>query len=115
MMPFTNTALDFLIRTNIDNSVQGRAWSLIGLVSQLGFFAAYMLSGVLADYVFTPLLVTGGVLADSVGKIIGTGSGRGMGLLIIIAGLLLSVASLIIYNLKSIKRLEDRGDLCITE
>lgn len=115
MMPFANTALDFLVRTNIDNSVQGRAWSLIGLVSQLGFVAAYMLSGVLADYVFTPLLVKGGVLAGSVGKIIGIGGGRGMGLLIIIAGLLLSVVSLIIYQLKSIKRLEDRGDLCITE
>lgn len=50
---------------------------MIGLLSQLGFVAAYMLAGVLADYVFTPLLVSGGVLADSVGRIIGTGSGRG--------------------------------------
>lgn len=115
MLPFTNTALDYLVRTNIDNSVQGRAWSLIGLVSQLGFVAAYSLSGVLADYVFTPLLVTGGVLAGSVGKVIGTGSGRGMGLLIIIAGLLLSLASLIIYHLKSIRSLENRGDICTTE
>jgi DHA3 family macrolide efflux protein-like MFS transporter len=115
MLPFTNTALDYLVRTNIDNSVQGRAWSLIGLVSQLGFVAAYTLSGVLADYVFTPLLVTGGVLAGSVGKVIGTGSGRGMGLLIIIAGLLLSASSLIIYHLKSIRSLENRGDVCTTE
>uniref|UniRef100_UPI0035A11016 MFS transporter n=2 Tax=Brevibacillus daliensis TaxID=2892995 RepID=UPI0035A11016 len=115
MMPFANTTLDFLVRTNIDNSVQGRAWSLIGLLSQLGFVAAYALSGVLADYVFTPLLVDGGVLADSVGKIIGTGSGRGMGLLIIIAGILLCVTSVILYNLKSVKKLENRGDLCITE
>lgn len=30
-----------------------------------------------------------GVLADSVGKLIGTGSGRGTGFLIIIAGILL--------------------------
>lgn len=115
MMPFANTTLDFLVRTNIDNSVQGRAWSLIGLISQLGYVAAYALSGVLADYVFTPLLVDGGVLADSVGKIIGTGSGRGMGLLIIIAGILLCVTSVILYNLKSVNKLENRGDLCITE
>jgi MFS family permease len=115
MMPFANTVLDFLVRTNIDNSVQGRAWSLIGLISQLGFVAAYAVSGVLADYVFTPLLVDGGVLADSVGKIIGTGSGRGTGLLIIIAGILLCATSVILYNLKSVKKLEYRGDLCITE
>ncbi|TCZ75479.1 MFS transporter [Paenibacillus albiflavus] len=115
MMPFANVSLDFLCRTNIDNSVQGRAWSLIGLISQLGFVAAYGFSGVLADYVFTPLLVEGGVLADSVGQIIGTGSGRGTGLLIIIAGILLCVTAIILYNLKSVKRLEDRGDLCITK
>lgn len=115
MLPFANTTLDFLIRTNIENSIQGRAWSLIGLVSQLGYVAAYALSGVLADYVFTPLLVKGGVLADSVGKITGTGIGRGTGLLIIIAGILLCVTSVILYNLKSVKKLENRGDLCITE
>jgi MFS family permease len=115
MMPFANAGLDFLIRTNIDNSVQGRAWALIGLISQLGFVLAYAVSGLLADYVFTPLLLEGGMLANSVGKIIGTGSGRGTGLLIIIAGLLLCVTSLVINNINSIKKLENRGSLCITE
>lgn len=113
-LPFANTSLDYLLRTNISNAVQGRAWSLIGLVSQLGFIAAYMLSGVLADHVFTPLLSDGGLLAGSVGRITGTGSGRGIGLLIILAGLLLSAAAVILYNLKSIKRLDSGGDLCTT-
>jgi MFS family permease len=100
MLPLANTSLDFLTRTNIENDLQGRAWGLIGLISQLGFVAAYALSG---------------VLADSMGKIIGTGSGRGAGLLIFIAGVLLSVASVILYNVKSIKNLENVGDLCIIE
>ncbi|WP_185903408.1 MFS transporter [Lysinibacillus sphaericus] len=115
MMPFANSTLDFLVRTNIDNAVQGRAWSLIGVISQFGFVAAYALSGVLADYVFTPLLVDGGLLADSVGKITGTGQGRGTGLLIIIAGILLCVTSFILFNLKSVKKLENRGDVCISD
>ncbi|WP_199777655.1 MFS transporter [Lysinibacillus sp. FJAT-14745] len=115
MMPFANSSLDFLVRTNIDNAVQGRAWSLIGVISQFGFVAAYALSGVLADYVFTPLLVDGGLLADSVGKITGTGQGRGTGLLIIIAGILLSITSFILFNLKSVKKLENRGDVCISD
>lgn len=106
MLPFANTSLDYLVRINMDNAVQGRAWSLIGIISQLGFVAAYALSGVLADYVFTPMLVDGGLLADSVGKIIGTGNGRGTGLLIIIAGLLLCVTSVILYNLRSVRKLE---------
>jgi len=115
MLPFANTSLDVLVRTNIDNAVQGRAWALIGILSQLGFVAAYALSGVMADYVFTPLLVDGGALADSVGQIIGTGDGRGSGFLIIIAGMLLCVTSVILYQLRSIKMLENRGALCISE
>ncbi|MBP2653462.1 MAG: mef [Firmicutes bacterium] len=113
MMPFANTSLDFLVRTNIENELQGRAWGLIGLISQLGFVAAYAVSGVLADYIFTPLLLDGGVLAGSVGKIIGTGSGRGTGFLIIIAGIVLCVTAAILYNIKSIKKLESKDYLCV--
>ena len=115
MLPFANTSLDFLVRTNIENSVQGRAWGLIGLISQLGYVAAYALSGVLSDYVFTPLLLDSGALSGNVGKIIGTGYGRGTGLLIIISGLLLCVTSLVLYNMKSVKQLERKGDLCISK
>lgn len=109
MLPFANTSLDFLIRTNIENNLQGRAWGLIGVISQLGYVAAYALSGVLADYVFTPLLLDGGALAGSMGKIFGTGGGRGTGFLIFIAGLLLCVTSVILYNVKSVRKLENRG------
>lgn len=115
MLPIANATLDFLIRTNINDSVQGRAWSLIGIISQLGFIFAYALSGVLADFLFTPLLVDGGALANSVGKIIGTGSGRGIGFLIMIAGVLLSITSVVLYNMKSVKKLEHRGGQCIAE
>ncbi|WP_213505248.1 MFS transporter [Paenibacillus faecis] len=109
MLPFANTSLDYLIRTHIGNSVQGRAWGLIGLISQLGYVAAYSLSGVLADVAFTPLLLDGGTLAGSVGRIIGTGSGRGAGLLIILGGALLCVTSGTLYRIKSVRQLETRG------
>lgn len=33
MLPFANASLDYLLRTNIDNRLQGRAWGLIGLIS----------------------------------------------------------------------------------
>lgn len=118
MLPFANTSLDFLLRTNIGNDLQGRAWGLIGVISQLGYVAAYALSGPLADYVFTPLLLKKGILANSVGRITGTGSGRGTGLLISIAGILLCVTSLLLRHIKSVRMLEkgdNKGGLCITE
>ncbi len=115
MLPLANTSLDYLVRTNISNAVQGRAWGLIGLISQLGYVVAYAFSGVLSDYVFTPLLRDGGALAGTVGKVIGTGNGRGTGLQIIISGLLLCVTAIALYGMRSVKVLEKRGKECISE
>ena len=108
MLPLANTSLDFLVRTNIENSVQGRVWGIIGLISQLGYVIAYALSGVLSDYVFNPLLLDNGALADSVGKVIGTGTGRGTGLLIVLSGVLLCATSVVLYLIKSVRRLEEK-------
>jgi MFS family permease len=112
MLPLANASIDYLIRTNIDNAVQGRVWGLIGIISQFGYVVAYAVSGVLADYVFTPLLLEGGMLAGSVGKIIGTGMGRGTGFLIIVSGVLLSLTAIVLYQIKSVRGLEKRGGVC---
>lgn len=109
MLPFANASLDYLIRTNIDNSLQGRTWGMIGLISQLGYVIAYAVSGLLADYVFTPLLLPNGLLSGSVGKIVGIGAGRGIGFLIVLAGILLCITSAILYCMKSIRELENGG------
>lgn len=108
-LPFANACLDYLLRTNIDNAHQGRAWGLVGVISQLGYIAAYIASGVLADYVFTPLLAEGGALTETVGRWIGTGVGRGTGLLIIIAGALLCITSICLYQMKAVRRLENKN------
>ena len=109
MLPFANASLDFLIRTNIDNELQGRVWGLIGLISQLGYVVAYASSGLMADYVFAPMLLPDGVLAQSVGKIVGTGAGRGIGFLIVLAGLLLCGVSAMLSRMKSVNGLEAEG------
>lgn len=108
-LPFANASLDYLIRTNTANEVQGRIWGLVGIISQLGYVVAYAILGPLADYVFVPLLVKGGLLAKNVGAIIGVGSGRGIGLLIIITGILLAVTAVSLYRIKSVRELEDGG------
>ena len=105
-LPFANTSIDVLVRSNIENNLQGRAWGLMGFISQLGYVVAYCTIGPLSDKVFTPLLLKGGALADSVGKILGVGPGRGIGLLIVIGGVFISITSIILYNVKSIKKLE---------
>jgi len=57
-------------------------------------------TGPLCDHVFTPLLVRGGSLANSLGPFLGVGPGRGIGLLFIVVGalLLVTVAGAAVYE-----------------
>ncbi len=94
-LPFANNCLDYLIRTNIPDEAQGRAWGLIGFLSQSGYVVAYAVSG---------------AAADALGKISGRGVGRGAALVVIIAGLCLAATALLILVSKSIKALEDNQE-----
>lgn len=107
MIPVINTCIDVLLRSNLDNETQGREWGLISFVTQIGYIFAYGISGVLADYVFNPMLRSEGSLANSVGKIVGTGSERGIAFMMIICGLSMIVLSIIIYRNKTMKAVEN--------
>lgn len=105
-LPFINTSADVLVRNNVDNQIQGRVWGIIGLLSQVGTAFAYALSGVLADYIFEPLFLKEGILASSIGKIIGMGYGRGIGFMLVISGIGMFIASFSIGKNKNILKLE---------
>ena len=105
-LPFANTAIDYLIRLNIDKREQGKAWGTIGIISQFGYVIAYASMGWVADTFFKPLLLPKGVLASSIGSIIGVGSSRGYGLLLILAGICISFSALLLYRQSAIKELE---------
>ena len=105
-LPFINTSADVLTRSNIPDDKQGRAWGLIGILSQFGFVIAYAVSGLLADHVFNPLLVEDGVLASTVGRVVGVGNGRGIGFMLIISGILLVISAVILSKIRSIRELE---------
>jgi MFS family permease len=67
--------------------VQGRVFAIRRMIAWSSLPLAYLLAGPLADGIFEPLLADGGLLANSIGRIIGTGRGRGIGLLYIILGI----------------------------
>lgn len=105
-LPFMNTSADVLIRKNVPNEIQGRVWGIISLLSQAGTVLAYALSGVLADFVFEPLLADNGALADSVGALIGTGTGRGIGFMLVLSGICIIPAAFAIGRSRSIRSLQ---------
>lgn len=106
-LPFVQIGAEVLIRKNLANEVQGRAFGLISFITQMGYIFAYILSGILADYVFEPFMKGTSPLVVNIGNVIGTGNGRGIALLILIAGLLLAVVGIVVSRLKSVKTLEE--------
>ena len=92
-LPFANNCLDYLARTNIPDEAQGRAWGMIGFISQLGYVMAYAVSG---------------VAADALGKIGNRGVGRGAAMVVIIAGVFMALTATAIFFPKSIRELEKR-------
>ncbi|MBD3307706.1 MFS transporter [candidate division KSB3 bacterium] len=105
-LPFINTSIEVLIRKNIDNRKQGRVWSIISTITYLGSIIAFAVAGFLADHIFNPLLAADGLLADTVGRVIGVGAGRGIALLFLISGGMISVIAVVIWRNTTIKRLE---------
>lgn len=92
MLPFANNCLDFLVRTNIADEMQGRAWGFIGFLSQIGYVVAYGLAG---------------VLADGIGEHFQVGVGRGAAAVIMVSGVLLGIMALAIYPIKAVRELEN--------
>lgn len=90
-LPFANNCLDYLVRTNVSDKLQGRVWGIIGFLSQIGYVLAYSLSGFAADFIAKQLQI---------------GVGRGAAIVIIASGVLLSITSLSILFVRSIKLLE---------
>ena len=90
-LPLANNCLDYLMRTNIPEDAQGRAWGLIGFISQLGYVVAYALAG---------------TVADTLGQIGGRGVGRGAALVVMIAGICMAATAAVILIPKNIRKLE---------
>lgn len=91
-LPVANNCLDYLVRANIPNTLQGRAWGVIGFLSQLGYVAAYAGAGAAADGIAARLDMS---------------VGRGAAAVVIIAGGLLAVTALCIAPIKSVRALEE--------
>lgn len=91
MLPFANGSLDYLVRTNVPDELQGRVWGFIGFLSQIGYVVAYGLSG---------------VLADSIAKVSNVSVGRGAAMVVVVAGIALVVLAFLPICMKSIRNLE---------
>ncbi|MBN1209744.1 MAG: MFS transporter [Myxococcaceae bacterium] len=90
--------------------LQGRAFGIRRVVSVAGAVLAFFCAGPLADRVFEPGMAPGGVLAGSVGFLVGVGKGRGIALLLMMVGLLLVSVMLVGRASRRFYRVEDEPE-----
>jgi uncharacterized protein (DUF58 family) len=77
------------------------------LISQSIMPLAFLSAGPLADIIFNPMLQPGGGLAISfIGRLVGVGQGRGIGLIFVISGFALILVTLWVAASPRIRRIE---------
>jgi MFS transporter, DHA3 family, macrolide efflux protein len=104
IMAVVSSGVQTIIQSGVPLNLQGRMHATLATISLAAMPLAYPLAGPLADYVFEPLFAEGGPLAGNVGRFIGVGAGRGIGLLFIIMG-----GSIIAFSLLGQLRLRRRA------
>ena len=105
-IPIINATSQTLWQSKVALDYQGRVFATRRVIAVIANPAAYLLAGPLADRVFEPLMAEDGPLADSIGQIIGTGPGRGIGLMFIVMGLGVVATSLFGFMVKSLRNVE---------
>ena len=78
--------------------MQGRVLSFLHTSVGLGVAIGNLSASPLTDKFLEPMLHVDGILANSIGKLIATGPGRGIGFLMIIEGTIMLSISICLYN-----------------
>lgn len=104
--PLLQTCSQTIWQRKTAPDIQGRVFAFRRVIAWSSLPLAYLAAGPLADKVFSPLLVEGGALAGSMGKVFGVGPGRGIGLLYIVLGLVTFVATAVAYAYTPLRDVE---------
>jgi hypothetical protein len=105
--PILNGSSQAIWQSKVPPEVQGRVFAVRRLIAQFTAPIAYLLAGPLVDGLLDPSMAPGGALAGSVGRVLGVGEGRGIGLLFVVLGALMMLLSAGGYLLPRIRRVED--------
>jgi MFS family permease len=102
-----NAVSQALWQVKTDPAVQGRVFAMRGTFAMVAMPVAYLLAGPLADRVFSPGLMEGGALAGTLGAVVGTGPGRGIGAMFLCVGALAVAVSLAAFAVRPLRRLDE--------
>jgi MFS transporter, DHA3 family, macrolide efflux protein len=93
-IPFSAASNQAIWQANIPQELQGRTFAIRQIITRSTMPLAYLLVGPLVDHVFEPALRSPHGLLRSVGLVVGTGAGRGMGLLFSLMGIVIAATAI---------------------
>ncbi|NMO13493.1 MFS transporter [Pyxidicoccus fallax] len=97
--PLISSSNQVLWQTKTPPSLQGRVASLRRVLFQGTGLTVTLMGGILADQIFEPAMMPGGVLASTLGQVIGVGKGRGIAVMFIaLSGLLLANVVMLAFS-----------------
>jgi hypothetical protein len=105
--PIINGSNQAIWQSKVAPDLQGRVFSARRLIAWFTNPISPIIGGTLADFVLEPAMRGDTALAGAFGWLVGTGPGAGMGLLICLCGLLISLVGLVSYFVPAIRNAED--------
>ncbi|MBD2546039.1 MFS transporter [Planktothricoides sp. FACHB-1370] len=105
-LPLINGYSNTILLKKVTPDIQGRVFAIINMICWSCIPLAYVIAGPLADRIFEPLMAADGLLAGSVGQIIGVGPGRGIGLLFITMEIIAIIVTVAIYRYPRLRFVE---------
>lgn len=106
-LPISNSSSQVIFQKKVSPHIQGRVFALTGAIATSSLPLAYLVAAPLAEKIFEPLMSADGLLSNSFGKMIGVGSGRGIGLLFIILGILTVLITIAAYQYPRLRFVDD--------
>ena len=100
--PIINSAYIAILQEKVAPDLQGRIFGLENAITTISFPFGQLL----ADRVFEPALSPGGSLASTLGVLMGTGPGAGIGFVIFLGGMIAIINGIAGYSIKPIREIE---------
>jgi len=104
---FIDTHWQILIQSKVGLELQARVFSINEMLAFIMRPLAFFLAGPLSDKVFEPFMAGEGNLATKISMIIGSGEGRGMGLILVLSGIILTIWGIMGFNYRPLRFMED--------
>ena len=106
-LPPLNANLSTVMRNKVPLELQGRVFAARDTFQYTSIPIGYALAGLLADHVMEPFMAGDSLARQALSKLVGTGAGSGMAVMILVSGLVGAAASLLALSSKGFRSLDE--------